>query len=682
MKKMLLALFSSAISLFAQTGISKSAEGVRVPSAFTLGQGILYTSIGFETVSDGEPLALSGYYTDKSGKKVSIDNSAASSSFSAFVSYGALDYLELGMFVPVHYDGDVGETELEGTALGDIQFYVKGSLPTAIPVQLGGSLELYAPSGSESTGFRPRHVWYIQGDKESYAYTASSWSMAVTFYATLYNFSLVHWNNYIGFLKSMSNKNITMLWGTGLYFFPNKILSPSLELSGETRLSSKEISLAPLYDPLRFTPGIRLHLPRQTDLSVGVDIGLGFVKKIQERRGLPVTRETDEQTIQYRIAGQPKIGVTVSLNKTFDFSWKDSDHDGIIDRMDLCPGSALGVAVNQRGCPVDEDRDGVLNIVDDCPNTPSGVYVDYRGCPIDSDQDGVPDYLDMCDNTPEGTAVNKKGCTLDSDGDGVNDNADKCPKSIPGERVDRDGCPLDEDHDGVLNVEDNCPGTPKGLVVDRTGCPLDFDRDGIPDSEDNCPNSVEGEIIDENGCPMDTDHDGVPDSKDQCPETPSGMLVGINGCPSDRDRDGVPDYLDKCPNTQPNIPVDSTGCNRDTDQDHIPDYLDKCPGTFPGIKVDGSGCPVNNKYSLEAISKRVQFISDGGTRLMNSSFTALNDVIYLMRRFNFKLTVVCSNQVQADNIVDYFESKGFHEDNVTVQIKPGSAVRFLRTPAN
>jgi hypothetical protein len=67
---------------------------------------------------------------------------------------------------------------------------------------------------------------------------------------------------------------------------------------------------------------------------------------------------------------------------------------------------------------------------------------------------------------------------------------------------------------------------------------------------------------------------------------------------------------------------------------------------------------------------------------MNSSFTALNDVIYLMRRFNFKLTVVCSNQVQADNIVDYFESKGFHEDNVTVQIKPGSAVRFLRTPAN
>ena len=181
---------------------------------------------------------------------------------------------------------------------------------------------------------------------------------------------------------------------------------------------------------------------------------------------------------------------------------------------------------------------------------------------------------------------------------------------------------------------------------------------------------------------MDSDQDGVPDSKDQCPETPSGMLVGINGCPSDRDRDGIPDYLDKCPNTQPNIPVDSTGCNRDSDQDHIPDYLDKCPGTFPGIKVDGTGCPSNSKYSLEAISKRVQFISDGGIRLMNSSFTALNDVIYLIRRFDFKLTVVCSNQAQADQIVEYLESKGFHEDSVSVQIKPGSAVCFLRSPAN
>jgi hypothetical protein len=682
MKKTLLALLSSAISLFAQTGISKNAEGIRVPSAFTLKQGLIYGAFGLETVSDGEPLSLGGYYTNESGEKTSIGHNAASSTFSGFVSYGALDYLEIGLYFPVHYDGDVNGTKLGGTALGDLQFYIKGSIPTAIPVQIGGSLELYAPTGSKSIGFRPRHVWYIRGDDESHAYTADSWSMAATLYASLYKFRLVHWNNFIGFHKSMSNKDITMLWGTGLYALPEKMLSLSLELSGETRLTSKEIPTAPIYDPLRFTPGLRLHLPGEADLAIGADIGLGFVKKIENKHALPVTRESDGQTIKYHVAGQPKTGISFSLSKTFDFSWKDSDHDGIIDRQDLCPESALGVAVNQRGCPVDQDRDGILNIVDDCPNTPTGVYVDYRGCPIDSDEDGVPDYLDMCDNTPEGTAVNKKGCTLDSDGDGVHDNADKCPKSIPGERVDSEGCPLDEDHDGVFNENDQCPETRQGLVVDLSGCPLDFDHDGIPDSEDNCPNSVEGELINEHGCPLDTDQDGVPDSKDKCPETPNGMLVGINGCPSDRDRDGVPDYLDKCPNTQPNIPVDSTGCNRDSDQDNVPDYLDKCPGTFPGIKVDGTGCPTNSKYSLEAISKRVLFISDKGLRLANSSYTAINDVIYLMRRFNFKLTVVCSNQAQADNIVNYLESKGFTQDFVTVQIKPGSAVRFLRTPAN
>ena len=320
MKKTLLALFSSAISLFAQTGISKSADGIRVPSAFTLGQGILYTSFGLETVSDGEPLSMGGYYTDESGKQVQLDNNAASLTFSGFVSYGALDYLEIGLYFPVHSDGEIGETGLGGTALGDLQFYLKGSIPTAFPIQLGGSLELYAPSGSESTGFRPRHVWYIKGDEESFAYTSGSWSMAVTLYATLYNFRLVHWNNYIGFHKSMSNKDITMLWGTGLYAFPKKMLSLSLELSGETRLTSKDIPTAPLYDPLRFTPGLRLHLPGQTDLSIGVDMGLGFVKTIKEKHGLPVTREIDDQKIEYRIVGQPKIGVSFSLNKTFDFS--------------------------------------------------------------------------------------------------------------------------------------------------------------------------------------------------------------------------------------------------------------------------------------------------------------------------------------------------------------------------
>ena len=90
---------------------------------------------------------------------------------------------------------------------------------------------------------------------------------------------------------------------------------------------------------------------------------------------------------------------------------------------------------------VDSDQDGVLDDVDKCPNTPLGVVVDKDGCPVDSDKDGVPDYLDKCPDTPLGVRVDKDGCPLDSDKDGVPDYLDKCPDTPLGVKVDNDGCP-------------------------------------------------------------------------------------------------------------------------------------------------------------------------------------------------------------------------------------------------
>ena len=39
---------------------------------------------------------------------------------------------------------------------------------------------------------------------------------------------------------------------------------------------------------------------------------------------------------------------------------------------------------------------------DACPDTPAGVAVDDRGCPLDSDGDGVPDYKDKCPDAQAG----------------------------------------------------------------------------------------------------------------------------------------------------------------------------------------------------------------------------------------------------------------------------------------
>ena len=91
---------------------------------------------------------------------------------------------------------------------------------------------------------------------------------------------------------------------------------------------------------------------------------------------------------------------------------KDSDGDGVYDKMDRCPNTPKGVKVDGMGCPLDTDGDGVYDYLDKCPDTPKGVKVDDAGCPLDTDGDGVYDYLDKCPDTPKGAKVNKVGCWI------------------------------------------------------------------------------------------------------------------------------------------------------------------------------------------------------------------------------------------------------------------------------
>lgn len=65
--------------------------------------------------------------------------------------------------------------------------------------------------------------------------------------------------------------------------------------------------------------------------------------------------------------------------------------------------------------PEDSDGDGVPDDIDECPGTPAGVAVDDKGCPVeaaqDSDGDGVPDDVDACPGTPAGMEVDASGCS-------------------------------------------------------------------------------------------------------------------------------------------------------------------------------------------------------------------------------------------------------------------------------
>jgi len=153
-----------------------------------------------------------------------------------------------------------------------------------------------------------------------------------------------------------------------------------------------------------------------------------------------------------------------TLGIEYDFGKvKDSDMDGVSDKKDKCPNTPTGVAVDEKGCPIDTDGDGVADYIDDCP-TVKGL-TSLKGCP-DTDKDGIADKDDAC---PEVAGIaSLKGCP-DTDGDGVTDKDDKCPGTKKGYKVDASGCPFDTDKDGVLDEEDDCP-TVAGLKENK-GCP-------------------------------------------------------------------------------------------------------------------------------------------------------------------------------------------------------------------
>lgn len=141
------------------------------------------------------------------------------------------------------------------------------------------------------------------------------------------------------------------------------------------------------------------------------------------------------------------------------FKSKDSDNDGVKDKIDECPN--LFGPTHNGGCPYpDTDDDGIFDAQDSCPLV-AGI-AELGGCP-DTDGDGITDAEDRCPN--QKGILKNQGCA-DTDGDGVVDDKDVCP--ILAGLPQFDGCP-DTDSDGVPDKFDNCPN--EAGTVTNGGCP-------------------------------------------------------------------------------------------------------------------------------------------------------------------------------------------------------------------
>jgi outer membrane protein OmpA-like peptidoglycan-associated protein len=200
-----------------------------------------------------------------------------------------------------------------------------------------------------------------------------------------------------------------------------------------------------------------------TDMYVPFGFGLRYIVNqrvsvlIQETFGY-----TDHDTHDFAVKRTNdafllhSVGILFNLGKV-----KDSDGDGVSDRHDACPGTKPGVAVDEKGCPLDRDGDGVADAVDKCPDVKGTAAT--MGCP-DRDGDGIADADDACPDVKGIAAL--KGCP-DSDGDGITDADDACPNEAGVAAL--KGCP-DKDGDGVADSEDKCPN--EAGPASNGGCPM------------------------------------------------------------------------------------------------------------------------------------------------------------------------------------------------------------------
>jgi len=223
-------------------------------------------------------------------------------------------------------------------------------------------------------------------------------------------------------------------------------------------------------------------------------VGLGVQFKLSDRVFLNVDETftmTGEKGWDGIVNNSTDQMLTHSIGIAFGlFGWNDTDHDGVGDKMDKCPGTPSIAKVDAAGCPIDTDLDGIADFEDVCPQSVGTIAA--KGCP-DADGDSFADQVDECP-TKAGLAQ-FNGCP-DTDGDGFTDAQDNCP-TIKGEPK-FFGCP-DTDMDGVADIDDKCANTPKSAQVDRNGCPLDTDKDGVADYQDKCPNDAG--IQANKGCP-------------------------------------------------------------------------------------------------------------------------------------------------------------------------------------
>jgi OmpA-OmpF porin, OOP family len=351
-----------------------------------------------------------------------------------------IDRVRVGLNLPIAIwqDGDGGSTATQTfesgnkTTVGDLRIGGDVRIVGAYgdPITFAGGLQLFAPTGSQSS-------YTGDGAVRALPRVMVAGDVGMFTYAGQINFD---WRaNHDAFAGSPRGSEFGFALAGGLRAVDNRLVVGP-ELYGSTVVTEGDAFFARRTTPFELILGGHYLVAKQ------VRVGAGFGPGLTRAFGTPKLRvlasvEFVEPMPEKKVAPPPP---------------SDRDHDGILDSEDACP-DVPGVRTDDpktNGCPPpsDRDSDGIIDSEDACPDVP-GVRTDdpkTNGCPPPKDRDG----------------------------DGILDADDACP-DVPGVKTDdpkTNGCPppKDTDGDGILDPDDACPNEPgpKNEDPKKNGCPV------------------------------------------------------------------------------------------------------------------------------------------------------------------------------------------------------------------
>ena len=377
--------------------------------------------------------------------------------------------------------------------------------------------------------------------------------------------------------------------------------------------------------------------------------------KLVDKNYLSLTDLSIGDVVNYSFTYNTNNGAVDSDDFTYTIKQavQDSDNDGVIDSLDLCPNSQNSEFVDVDGCELTTGMTGIIQVradaVDFYVNSSDWADVHYKI------NDGKQRNIRMklfengnsfrLNNLLAGDSISYRFTYWGDEGFAISTPIQTYTLESSQEQ--------DSDNDGVIDRVDQCPATPQGASVDGIGCELDSDNDGVVDSLDICPNTANGQTVDENGCEIVGELTGITQlgldavnfyvntnywadvhfivnggrkrnirmqttangnrfqlndlsvgdeitysftywTGRSASETDTKIFILHSGTPIDTDGDGITDSIDLCPNTRAGATVNEVGCeidpDVDTDGDGVNDTIDQCDNTPVGSSVDEYGC--------------------------------------------------------------------------------------------